>query len=79
MRVQHFQRRNLRLQGSWVWLLGEFAPCYGVSESYTKLRYERVYLEWMPTHDVNHIFRKHSHQHLLMYMLVYVERFFKEW
>ena len=39
MRVQKFQRRNLRLQGSWLWLLGEFASCYGVSESYTKLRY----------------------------------------
>lgn len=38
-RVQQFQRRNLRLQGPWVWLLSEFASCYGVSESYTKLRY----------------------------------------
>ncbi|XP_024361658.1 uncharacterized protein [Physcomitrium patens] len=52
MRVQHFQRRNLRLQGSWVWLLGEFAPCYGVSESYTKLRYLACIMEIAtPTED----------------------------
>lgn len=39
MRVQHFQQRNLRLHGSWRWLLTEFASYYGVSDSYTKLRY----------------------------------------
>ncbi|XP_050279920.1 uncharacterized protein LOC126721009 [Quercus robur] len=39
MRAQHFHSRNLRLQGPWKWLLTEFADCYGVSDSYTKLRY----------------------------------------
>eukprot|EP01018_Ginkgo_biloba_P005667 Gb_02174 [translate_table: standard] len=39
MRVQHFQQRNLRLHGSWRWLLTEFASYYGVSDAYTKLRY----------------------------------------
>lgn len=38
MRVQQFQRRNLRLEGTWLWLLSEFASYYGVSVSYTKLR-----------------------------------------
>jgi hypothetical protein len=38
MRVQQFQRRKLRLEGTWLWLLSEFASCYGVSVSYTKLR-----------------------------------------
>ena len=38
MRAQQFHKRNLRLQGSWIWLLAEFASCYGVKESYTKLR-----------------------------------------
>ncbi|KAG0598827.1 hypothetical protein M758_12G103500 [Ceratodon purpureus] len=52
MRVQKFQRRNLRLQGSWLWLLGEFASCYGVSESYTKLRYLACVMEIAtPTED----------------------------
>ncbi|KAJ4730295.1 Pesticidal crystal cry8Ba protein [Melia azedarach] len=39
MRSQHFHSRNLRLQGTWKWLLTEFADYYGVSDSYTKLRY----------------------------------------
>ncbi|KAL5865487.1 hypothetical protein ACOSQ3_003001 [Xanthoceras sorbifolium] len=39
MRAQHFHSRNLRLQGPWKWLLAEFADYYGVSDSYTKLRY----------------------------------------
>ncbi|XVF31964.1 hypothetical protein REPUB_Repub17cG0040800 [Reevesia pubescens] len=39
MRAQHFHSRNLRLQGPWQWLLTEFADYYGVSDSYTKLRY----------------------------------------
>ncbi|GAY56183.1 hypothetical protein CUMW_169910, partial [Citrus unshiu] len=39
MRAQHFHPRNLRLQGPWKWLLTEFADYYGVSDSYTKLRY----------------------------------------
>ncbi|KAK9995441.1 hypothetical protein SO802_020127 [Lithocarpus litseifolius] len=30
---------ELRLQGPWKWLLTEFADYYGVSDSYTKLRY----------------------------------------
>eukprot|EP01018_Ginkgo_biloba_P025795 Gb_04081 [translate_table: standard] len=39
MRMQNFQARNLRLDGPWKWLLTEFAFYYGVSDSYTKLRY----------------------------------------
>ncbi|KAK8517885.1 hypothetical protein V6N13_128043 [Hibiscus sabdariffa] len=39
MRAQRFHSRNLRLQGPWQWLLTEFADYYGVSDSYTKLRY----------------------------------------
>ncbi|KAF8410912.1 hypothetical protein HHK36_003449 [Tetracentron sinense] len=39
MRDQHFHSRNLRLHGPWKWLLTEFADYYGVSDSYTKLRY----------------------------------------
>ncbi|XP_057834399.1 uncharacterized protein LOC131044935 isoform X2 [Cryptomeria japonica] len=39
MRMQCFQSRNLRLHGPWKWLLAEFASYYGVSDSYTKLRY----------------------------------------
>lgn len=38
MHAQHFHSRNLRLHGSWKWLLIEFADYYGVSDSYTKLR-----------------------------------------
>ncbi|WOL19976.1 hypothetical protein Cni_G28778 [Canna indica] len=39
MKAQKFQQRKLLLQGSWKWLLTEFATYYGVSDSYTKLRY----------------------------------------
>ncbi|KAM1203766.1 hypothetical protein ACFX13_020079 [Malus domestica] len=39
MKVQHFQQRNLVVQGPWKWLLIEFATYYGVSDVYTKLRY----------------------------------------
>ncbi|XP_059661311.1 uncharacterized protein LOC132307532 [Cornus florida] len=39
MRAQQFHSRNLRLNGPWKWLLTEFADYYGVSDSYTKLRY----------------------------------------
>ncbi|XP_050204995.1 uncharacterized protein LOC126655039 [Mercurialis annua] len=39
MHAQHFHSRNLRLHGPWKWLLTEFADYYGVSDSYTKLRY----------------------------------------
>ncbi|KAK9285459.1 hypothetical protein L1049_024652 [Liquidambar formosana] len=39
MRAQHFHSRNLWLHGPWKWLLTEFADYYGVSDSYTKIRY----------------------------------------
>ncbi|KAI5324766.1 hypothetical protein L3X38_033839 [Prunus dulcis] len=39
MKVQHFQQRNLLLHGSWSWLVTEFASYYGVSKTYTNLRY----------------------------------------
>ncbi|GFZ05173.1 hypothetical protein Acr_17g0007450 [Actinidia rufa] len=39
MRALHFRARNLRIDGPWKWLLTEFADYYGVSDSYTKLRY----------------------------------------
>ncbi|KAG6468268.1 hypothetical protein ZIOFF_072841 [Zingiber officinale] len=39
MKAQHFQQRRLLLHGSWKWLLTEFSSYYGVSDSYTKLRY----------------------------------------
>ncbi|XP_022775011.1 uncharacterized protein LOC111316996 [Durio zibethinus] len=39
MKVQHFQQRNLLLDGPWKWLVNEFASYYGVSDAYTKLRY----------------------------------------
>ncbi|PQP92979.1 uncharacterized protein Pyn_10294 [Prunus yedoensis var. nudiflora] len=39
MKVQHFQQRNLLLHGSWRWLVTEFASYYGVSKTYTNLRY----------------------------------------
>ncbi|CAO2813042.1 unnamed protein product [Amaranthus hypochondriacus] len=39
MRAQNFHSSNLCLYGPWKWLLSEFADYYGVSESYTKLRY----------------------------------------
>ncbi|GAB4859291.1 hypothetical protein Ancab_010753 [Ancistrocladus abbreviatus] len=39
MRAQRFHSCNLRLHGPWKWLLNEFAEYYGVSDSYTQLRY----------------------------------------
>ncbi|KAK3030728.1 hypothetical protein RJ639_036532, partial [Escallonia herrerae] len=39
MKVLHFQQRNLSLHGPWKWLLTEFASYFGVSDTYTKLRY----------------------------------------
>ncbi|KAH7860036.1 hypothetical protein Vadar_008426 [Vaccinium darrowii] len=39
MKVQQFKPRNLLLHGPWKWLVTEFASYYGVSDSYTKLRY----------------------------------------
>ncbi|KAI3457041.1 hypothetical protein Pfo_013704 [Paulownia fortunei] len=39
MRAQQFHARNLRIEGPWKWILAEFAEYYGVSDSYTKLRY----------------------------------------
>ncbi|KAL3652499.1 hypothetical protein CASFOL_002180 [Castilleja foliolosa] len=39
MRAQQFHARNLRIQKPWKWILSEFAEYYGVSDSYTKLRY----------------------------------------
>ncbi|KAJ6835829.1 uncharacterized protein M6B38_329840 [Iris pallida] len=39
MRAQHFHPKNLHINGTWKWLLCEFADYYGVSDSYTKLRY----------------------------------------
>ncbi|KAH9321638.1 hypothetical protein KI387_016277, partial [Taxus chinensis] len=52
MRVQHFQQRNLHLHGAWRWLLTQFASYYGVSDSYTKLRYLSSIMEVAtPTED----------------------------
>ncbi|CAK9169170.1 unnamed protein product [Ilex paraguariensis] len=39
MKVQRFQQRNLVLNGSWRWLVTEFASYYGISDAYAKLRY----------------------------------------
>ncbi|KAL8512388.1 hypothetical protein ACS0TY_018756 [Phlomoides rotata] len=39
MRAQQFHARNLRIDGPWKWILAEFSDYYGVSDSYTKLRY----------------------------------------
>ncbi|KAL4588872.1 hypothetical protein LXL04_001769 [Taraxacum kok-saghyz] len=39
MRAQCFHARNLWVIEPWKWLLAEFSDYYGVSESYTKLRY----------------------------------------
>ncbi|KAK3010058.1 hypothetical protein RJ639_012648 [Escallonia herrerae] len=39
MRAQYFHARKLWLDGPWRWLLSEFSDYYGVSDSYTKLRY----------------------------------------
>lgn len=42
MRAQHFQARNLQINGRWKWLLAEFAEYYGVSDSYTRLRFPEI-------------------------------------
>ncbi|KAK9152277.1 hypothetical protein Syun_010586 [Stephania yunnanensis] len=39
MRSHNFHHRNLRIHGPWKWLLAEFSDYYGVSDTYTKLRY----------------------------------------
>lgn len=39
MKVSHFRQRSLLLEGPWKWLLYKFATYYGISDSYTKLRY----------------------------------------
>nr|GMD84221.1 Epidermin biosynthesis protein like [Ipomoea batatas] len=39
MRAQQFSARNLGIDEPWKWLLAEFSDYYGVSDSYTKLRY----------------------------------------
>ncbi|MCO5588510.1 hypothetical protein L7F22_042467 [Adiantum nelumboides] len=52
LRTQLFQRRNLRLHGTWTWLLSEFAILYGVSHAYTSLRYLACIMEVAtPTED----------------------------
>lgn len=42
MKEQNFQQRKLLLQDPWKWLLAEFASYYGVSDTYTKLRYPGI-------------------------------------
>ncbi|GER45804.1 DNA-directed RNA polymerase subunit beta' [Striga asiatica] len=39
MRAIQFHGWSLRIEGPWKWILSEFADHYGVSDSYTKLRY----------------------------------------
>ncbi|CAH9129911.1 unnamed protein product [Cuscuta epithymum] len=39
MKILHFQQRNLLLHGPWKWLLSEFTSYYGISDTYTRLRY----------------------------------------
>ncbi|XP_062011137.1 uncharacterized protein LOC133727557 [Rosa rugosa] len=39
IKFQHFQQRSFLIDGSWNWLLTEFASYFGVSEAYTKLRH----------------------------------------
>ncbi|KAL9665332.1 hypothetical protein QQ045_020751 [Rhodiola kirilowii] len=52
MKAQQFQQRNLLIDGSWNWLLTEFASYYGVSSIYTKLRYVSYIMEVAtPTSD----------------------------
>eukprot|EP00249_Psilotum_nudum_P017450 c26329_g2_i1 orf=245-2914(-) len=52
MRVHHFRQRNLSLEEPWRWLLSEFSICYGVPDSYTKLRYLACIMEVAtPTED----------------------------
>uniref|UniRef100_A0A7N0UP95 Uncharacterized protein n=1 Tax=Kalanchoe fedtschenkoi TaxID=63787 RepID=A0A7N0UP95_KALFE len=55
MKAQQFQQRNLLVDGSWNWLLTEFASYYGVSSIYTKLRYVSYIMEVAtPTSDWSH-------------------------
>ncbi|MCO5595228.1 hypothetical protein L7F22_049267 [Adiantum nelumboides] len=52
LRTQLFQKINLRLHGTWTWLLSEFAILYGVSHAYTSLRYLACIMEVAtPTED----------------------------
>ncbi|KAL8160420.1 hypothetical protein V2J09_001957 [Rumex salicifolius] len=52
MKVQGFQPRHLVIDGHWKWLVDEFAAFYGVSDSYTKLRYLSYVMEIAtPTSD----------------------------
>ncbi|KAL5581652.1 hypothetical protein UlMin_014094 [Ulmus minor] len=52
MRAHNFHSHNLWLHGPWKWLLTEFSDYYGVSVSYTKLRYlSHVMLVATPTKD----------------------------
>lgn len=44
LRALGFRPRELQLHGPWRWLLDEFALYYGVSDSYTRLRWGRVRL-----------------------------------
>ncbi|KAM5577095.1 hypothetical protein ABKV19_007774 [Rosa sericea] len=39
IKFQHFQQRSFLIDGSWNWLLTEFASYFGISEAYTKLRH----------------------------------------
>ncbi|XP_059282074.1 uncharacterized protein LOC132035924 isoform X2 [Lycium ferocissimum] len=39
MRAQQFRARSLRSEEPWNWLLTEFSEYYGVTDTYTKLRY----------------------------------------
>lgn len=48
MRAQHFHAHKLQLDGPWKWLLHEFADFYGVSDSYTKLRYFQIFFCYEP-------------------------------
>jgi hypothetical protein len=42
LRALGFRHRELQLYGPWRWLLDEFALYYGVSDSYTRLRYAQA-------------------------------------
>ncbi|CAN8299058.1 unnamed protein product [Cochlearia groenlandica] len=39
MKAEQFQRQNLIIKGPWHWLVTKFASFYGVSDTYTRLRY----------------------------------------
>ncbi|CAH8364024.1 unnamed protein product [Eruca vesicaria subsp. sativa] len=56
LKTQRFQQRNLLLDGSWKWLLEEFASYYGISDVYTKLRYLSYVMDVAtPTSDCLHL------------------------